>query len=390
MIRTRGKAARVYAELGELQPDNETNVHMASYCAVMGRDFENGERLLRRQLDQDIAPATACYNLACLESLRGDKDAAIGWLFKAADRGFTRHQLLREDEDLAAVRDEPRFREALARVARPERARRELELAAEFGEWEAVVDQARALLADLGADDERSTPIRAELARAYQHLGRYDDAINETRKVIAAGGDLGDGLVAIARADALAGRADEGAWYLAAAIDAGADFDHDKSLAALDAHPAVVAARQRERTTKELAQFDATSWEQLESRSRDALADGDTDAYLTLGWALLRQHQYKAAADAFTRFGEDGNEGLAAYNVACCLALMGQTDGAFEHLDKALASGFGDADNYMNDPDLASLRDDPRWKGFMERVHAHESDHHDSHDKDDVASWADF
>lgn len=50
-----------------------------------------------------------------------------------------------------------------------------------------------------------------------------------------------------------------------------------------------------------------------------------------------------------------------AYDHACCLALAGRKDEAFERLRFAVANGFRDLDHMAKDPDLATLHDDPRW-----------------------------
>jgi hypothetical protein len=51
----------------------------------------------------------------------------------------------------------------------------------------------------------------------------------------------------------------------------------------------------------------------------------------------------------------------AAYDHACCLALTGRKDEAFDRLRYAMANGFRDLAHMEKDPDLASLHDDPRW-----------------------------
>jgi hypothetical protein len=50
-----------------------------------------------------------------------------------------------------------------------------------------------------------------------------------------------------------------------------------------------------------------------------------------------------------------------AYDHACCLALAGRKDDALAKLQYAIAAGFPDLDHVEKDPDLASLRGDPRW-----------------------------
>jgi hypothetical protein len=54
-------------------------------------------------------------------------------------------------------------------------------------------------------------------------------------------------------------------------------------------------------------------------------------------------------------------DGGIAYDHACCLALAGRKDDALARLQYAIAAGFQDLAHMEQDPDLASLRDDPRW-----------------------------
>ena len=49
------------------------------------------------------------------------------------------------------------------------------------------------------------------------------------------------------------------------------------------------------------------------------------------------------------------------YNLACAEALLGETDGALEHLRHALAERPAFAEDARSDDDLAALRDDPRF-----------------------------
>ncbi|MHC4947417.1 MAG: tetratricopeptide repeat protein [Planctomycetota bacterium] len=59
---------------------------------------------------------------------------------------------------------------------------------------------------------------------------------------------------------------------------------------------------------------------------------------------------------------------LATYNLGCASALLGRPDDAFEALFAAADLGGPDPDAWKEDPDLAGLRDDPRWAELMERV----------------------
>jgi hypothetical protein len=57
-----------------------------------------------------------------------------------------------------------------------------------------------------------------------------------------------------------------------------------------------------------------------------------------------------------------------AYSAACCLALAGKADKAFEALTNSVERGMNDAAAMEKDTDLVSLRSDPRWKTLVERA----------------------
>ena len=55
------------------------------------------------------------------------------------------------------------------------------------------------------------------------------------------------------------------------------------------------------------------------------------------------------------------------YNLACSYALLGMTDRAFEALERALRLGYGHIHHLRRDPDLKSLRRDPRFARLLRR-----------------------
>jgi tetratricopeptide (TPR) repeat protein len=77
--------------------------------------------------------------------------------------------------------------------------------------------------------------------------------------------------------------------------------------------------------------------------------------YLTIG-------RFRRAEKEFLRIIalESGND-TALYNLACTYALWGRQDDAMGYLYKAVRSGFDDVSHIQTDPDLASLREDPRY-----------------------------
>ena len=54
------------------------------------------------------------------------------------------------------------------------------------------------------------------------------------------------------------------------------------------------------------------------------------------------------------------------YNLACAYALSGEPDEALDNVERAIGAGFKHRDQYESDPDLASLRELPRFKALMQ------------------------
>jgi tetratricopeptide (TPR) repeat protein len=77
-------------------------------------DYDGARQILERGLEQYPGNVGIHFNLACVESLAGRKDAALEHLREAVTRGDERMlRLARTDDDLAPLRDDPRFEELL-------------------------------------------------------------------------------------------------------------------------------------------------------------------------------------------------------------------------------------------------------------------------------------
>ncbi len=61
----------------------------------------------------------------------------------------------------------------------------------------------------------------------------------------------------------------------------------------------------------------------------------------------------------------DPEDAGVAYNVACLYALEGLEDPALDALQQALNAGFGDREWIAHDPDLESLRGNPRFQSLV-------------------------
>jgi hypothetical protein len=99
--------------------------------------FADAERVLLEAVEVDPENATNVYNLACTYALQGKKTLALDWLEKAADAGFTDFIHLSRDTDLDALRDQPRYKQLVARKDRYQRRAAEravAKLKARFGD----------------------------------------------------------------------------------------------------------------------------------------------------------------------------------------------------------------------------------------------------------------
>lgn len=56
------------------------------------------------------------------------------------------------------------------------------------------------------------------------------------------------------------------------------------------------------------------------------------------------------------------------YNLACSLALLGQTEESLNALEQAVEFGYDDADFLRSDEDLRALRDNPRFERLLGRL----------------------
>lgn len=77
--------------------------------------------------------------------------------------------------------------------------------------------------------------------------------------------------------------------------------------------------------------------------------------------------QYRKAIDAYVKVIELGGgfPSAAAYNIACCYALLGEKEPALQWLQKAFDMGFRNLSDAQTDTDLQSLRDDSRYQKLV-------------------------
>ncbi len=88
-----------------------------------------------------------------------------------------------------------------------------------------------------------------------------------------------------------------------------------------------------------------------------------------LGVCYQRLGEHKEALDAFQTAQTKGVPiGIVGYNLAAAYATMGQTDKAFDQLSAAIKQGYNQPDQMATDPDLQSLRSNPRFTALAEQA----------------------
>lgn len=104
-------------------------------------------------------------------------------------------------------------------------------------------------------------------------------------------------------------------------------------------------------------------------RSLIAANANDAQAWLELGRTLHELKRYSEAANAFTEAAKGAPQrATALYNLACAYALTGEREKAIDAAAKSFEAGFRTKYFYENDEDLASVREDPRFKALLAKL----------------------
>jgi adenylate cyclase len=112
--RRRGVAAA--EERLRLRPDDIRALYMGANGLVALGDRERGLDWARRAIELDSADPMLLYNVACIQSLAGDREAALTSLEQSLAAGMSAREWLEHDSNLEPIRDDPRFKAILDRL----------------------------------------------------------------------------------------------------------------------------------------------------------------------------------------------------------------------------------------------------------------------------------
>jgi len=210
--------------------------------------------------------------------------------------------------------------------------------------------------------------------RAYtlHSASRYPEAIEAFKRAIDLGYRQATSMYNIACGYSLLNDKENALAWLRRAVDTG--FDRADLLAEdSDLDPLRSDSRFRELVAsapnaEKIDKYSSKKQDRLERATLDftrleraGSRDGDEWAGVGLQLLLLRDLDRSVIAlnRAVTHF--DYKAGTAMYNLACAYALKGDREAGIQWLAKSVNSGFDNPDKVQNDPDLNSLRADPRF-----------------------------
>lgn len=116
------------------------------------------------------------------------------------------------------------------------------------------------------------------------------------------------------------------------------------------------------------AAITSSRFERAENLLEALVSNGGNSSrlYFQLGYVQQVLEKYDAAKSSYALALAASPAAVVPveYNLACMAAVNGDTEEAFEHLDRAAAAGFSNPAQIKADPDFNSIRQDPRFVKF--------------------------
>jgi len=116
-LETSRKTLKAAEEHVDLHPDDGRALTFGAYALVELGQPDRAREWAKRALDGDRDEPAIIYNVACMYTQLGEFDEAIELLSRSIDQGYGNRGWLEHDSDLKPLRDHPRFRELLDRLA---------------------------------------------------------------------------------------------------------------------------------------------------------------------------------------------------------------------------------------------------------------------------------
>lgn len=118
----------------------------------------------------------------------------------------------------------------------------------------------------------------------------------------------------------------------------------------------------RRSKTQELLEFEIRFYEKLLGAYPDFV-----DVLIPLGEAYTRRGLFDKGLQVDLRLAQlRGEDPLTWYNLGCSYTLLKRIDDAVSALQRAITIGYRDIAYLQKDPDLANLRQSPRYRDVLE------------------------
>jgi TolB-like protein/Flp pilus assembly protein TadD len=279
---------------------------------------------------------------------------AYDWFLRGKELMLPFHETRRAREMfLRAVELDPDFALAWAGLANS---------CAFLAQWCGELDQ----LGEAERASARALELAPDLAEAHLARGqtisllrRWPEADAAFARAVELDPRSFDGWYLWARACFVQGRAEEAAQRFARAAEVRPEDYQSVHLLAL-------CQVKLERRADQLAAFREAIARGRRQLERDP---GDARAYYLNAIAELRMGERETAvADIQHALAIGADDPQVLHNAACFFAIAGDAGRALDLLERNVARGFGQRDWVENDPDFASLFDEPRFRALIVRM----------------------
>jgi hypothetical protein len=117
-----GSAVDAYEGITNREPTNQRAWYRLGMCLYRLEKYRKAVSAFEKAEQNGVPRQIVGYNLAAMYALLGEKEKAFEWMEKAIDAGFAQVDQLKSDADLANLREDGRFKEAVRKTdinARP-------------------------------------------------------------------------------------------------------------------------------------------------------------------------------------------------------------------------------------------------------------------------------
>jgi len=102
-----------YRKALQLKPDSITAMNRLSMIHTAKGEYEEALKLLKSIIEMNPDAPEGYYNIACVQARTGNIEESLAWLEKSVERGFDNIELMKNDPDLANVREAEGFKDIL-------------------------------------------------------------------------------------------------------------------------------------------------------------------------------------------------------------------------------------------------------------------------------------